>query len=510
MNQLRILIRNMKPKEIEVLTFALTRSRGRSKKRYQLFCILKENDCIHEHIIITKLYGDGENSKQNYRKLLFRLEKDVFKTVEQRKISSESMNQIGRGILSLQSLNILFTNDYEASIIQAEIKNMFRDAENNQSFFNQILLERVKCESFYLSTCPLASIEKMKPLHEISQFVTESNFFHMSCKRHYLIESDNWELLIQTQNTIHGYYIKCNEPLVGFHYHAGSIIMNFIRQELQSCCYHIDQLNYLAKKHEMFKIDEFNDELVLLNLLCSSLKVNGSNELKQFSEQNFYNFFSSTKESLFQRVQTKPFEMDVLIQFLIIYEDYKAALSLINTVLKNGLLKNSEPLSKRLNKYNLIANSVTGNYNEAKLILKQIQSNRKSYDDIRFYIPMYKYIIHSELTAIEYLDNIESFCRSLRRNITLFHKHDLSCKEIELLQTIYRFLLKRLSAKNSDKNIEDILLNNLKYNFTITDINYLHELVLIKWLDKNLAYPFKNIIRPLRNGIKDENRPRYI
>src|SRR5690606_7285289 len=117
-----------------------------------------------------------------------------------------SIKQMERGILSVQRLNVLLSNDYGASIIQSELENMDRQAKDNQLFLNQVLLERAKCENFYLSSSPLVSMEKMKLIHEVSKFVTEANLFHMSCKRPFLIEDDNWELIKKTQITIHEYY----------------------------------------------------------------------------------------------------------------------------------------------------------------------------------------------------------------------------------------------------------------------------------------------------------------
>lgn len=492
MIHLRLLIQKMKPKETEALVAVLMRSRGRSKKRYELFCLLKDECSLHEHTIITKLYGDSENSKQNYRKLVLRLEKDILSIVEKKNAHFDAIKQMERGILSVQRLNVLLSNDYGDGLIQSEFENMDRQAKNNQLFLNQVLLERAKCESFYLSVCPLVSMEKMKSIHEVAKFVTEAKLFHMSCKRYYLLEGENLELLDKTQRVIHEYYIKCNEPVIGFHYHAGSIIMNFIKNESETCCYHIDQLDYLARKHDVLNKGGFNDEFVLLKFLCATLKLNGSTEVKQLLTQNFYRSFNSAKNSLLKRVQTKPFELDVLIRLLIIREDSKTAIFLINTVVKSGLFKKSEHLMQRLDQYGLIANSILGKYSNVNLILKKIQATRKSCEAMRFYLPMYKFLIHNELSVTNFLDNLDSFRRNLRRNVTLFHDSGLSVKEVDLLRTIYRVLSNQLSDKRETKSFVDTLLNYLKSNFNPMDIHQIHVLVLIKWLETSSPPKFKN------------------
>lgn len=492
MNQLQLLIRKMKPKETETLVAILKRSRGRSKKRYQLFCFLKDENPVREHTIITKLYGDSENSKQNYRKLVQRLEKVVLSILEKRNVHVHSIKQMERGILSVQRLNVLLSSDYGESHIQSEFENMGKQAQDDQSFLNQVLLERAKCESFYLSECPLISMEKMKSIHELSKFSTEAKLFHMSCKRYYLIESHDWELLDKTQQCIHEYYIKCNEPIIGFHYHAGSIILNFIKNESATCSYHIDQLEYLARKHDVLNKGGFNDEFVLLKFLCSSLKLNGSSQIKQLLGQDFYSFFKSSRESLFERIQTKPFELDVLIRLLIIREDFKTALTIINTATKRGLFKNSEHLIQRLDKYSLIANSISGNYANVNLMLTKIQSNRRSSEAMRFYLPMYKFIIHQELFGANFLVNLDSFRRNLRRNVTQFYEKKLSIKEIDLLQTIYRILSNWLSDKMTKGNMDTTLLNHLKSNFNVLDIHQIQALALIKWLENKAATQFNN------------------
>jgi hypothetical protein len=490
MNQLRLLIRKLKPKETETLVAILKRSRGRSKKRYQLFCFLKEDNPVREHTIISKLYGDSENSKQNYRKLVQRLEKVVLSILEKHNIHINSIKQMERGILSAQRLNVLLSHNYGESTIQSEFDNMDKQAQDNQLFLNQVLLERAKCESFYLSECPLVSMEKIKSIHELSKFVTEAKLFHMSCKRYYLMESDNWELLEKTQTSIHDYYITCNEPIIGFHYHAGSIILNFIKNESTTCSYHIDQLEYLARKHDVLNKGNSNDEFVLLKFLCSSLKLNGSSQIKQLMGQEFYSLFKSSKESLFERVQAKPFELDVLIRLLIIREDFKMALTLINKATKRGLFKNSEHLIQRLDKYSLIARSVSGDYAQVNVILTKIQSTRRSNEAMRFYLPMYKFIIHQELTGASFLINLDSFRRNLRRNMTQFYEKELSVQEIDLLQTIYRILSNRLADKITNGSINNTLLNHLKSNFNVLDIHQIQALVLIKWLEKNAVTPF--------------------
>lgn len=441
---------------------------------------------MHEHLLIKKLYGDSENSKQNYRKLALRLEKDVLSILEKHKVPVNSIRQIERGILSIQRLDVLLSNDYGESLIQSELENMDKLAKDNQLFLNQVLLERVKCESFYLSSCPLVSMEKMKLVHEISKFVTEAQLFHMSCKRYYLIQEDDRGMLDKIQTTIHEYYMKCNEPLVGFHFHAGSLIMNLIRNESETCSYHIDQLEYLAKKNEVFSKGGLNDEFVLLKFLCTSLKLNDRDDIKQHLAHCFCRSFKGSKESLFNRIHTKPFELDILIRFLIVLEDYKAARSLINVVIKSGLFKTSEPLIRRLDQYNLITNCILGNFHDVKLMLNKIQSNKKSYHAIRFYVPMYKFLIHSELPTAHFLDNLDSFRRNLRRNLALFPAFGLSVEEVEILQTIYTVLLNRLSDRKVTTNMEHTLLNNLKTNFSMRETDTIHRLVLIKWLDDKL------------------------
>lgn len=492
MSQLQLLIRKMKPKETEALVAVLKRSRGRSKKRYELFCILKDGGSLREHTIITKLYGDSENSKQNYRKLVIRLEKDILSLMEKQNRQVDSIKQIERGILSSQRLNVLFSNDYTANHIQSEFENMDKLAKDNQLFLNQVLLERAKCESFYLSSCPLVSLEKMKTIHDLSKYVTEAKLFHMSCKRYYLIEDHNWELLNKTKHTIHEYYMKCNEPIIGFHYHAGSIIMNFIKNESETCSYHIDQLDYLTRKHDVLNKGGVNDEFVLLKILCTTLKLKGSIEVKQLLMQNFYQSFNSSKESLLERVQTKPFELDVLIRLLIIREEYRTAMFIANAVVKSGLFKSSEHLIQRLNKYSIIASSISGNYSNVNLILDKIQSTRRGNNSMRFYIPMYKFLIQNELSTTTYLDNLDSFRRVLRRNITLFNENGLCEKEADLLRTIYRIILNRLSDKKVIGSLKETLLSHLKSNFNIMDINQIHVLVLIKWLEKMSSTQFKN------------------
>ena len=499
MNQLQLLIRKLKPKESETLAAILKRSSGRSKKQYQLFCFLNDDNPVREHTIITNLYGNNENSKQNYRKLVQRLEKVILSVLEKHNIHIHSIKQMERGILSVQRLNVLLSNDYGENHIQSEFENMDKQAQDNQLFLNQVLLERAKCESFYLSECPLVSLEKMKSIHELSKFVTEAKLFHMSCKRYYLIESDHSELLHKTQTIIHEYYIRCNEPIIGFHYHAGSIILNFIKNESSSCSYHIDQLEYLVRKHEVLTKGALNDEFVLLKFLCSSLKLNGSQQIKQLLGQDFYRLFKSSKESLSERVQTKPFELDVLIRLLIIREDFKMALTIINSATKRGLFRNAEHLIQRLDKYSLIVNSISGNYTNVNSILNKIQSNRRSSEAMRFYLPMYKFIAHQELPGANFLVNLDSFRRNLRRNVTQFNEKELSIQEMDLLQTIYRFLSNRLSDKMANGSMENELLNHLKSNFNVMDIHQIQALVLIKWLEKRVVAPFKN---PLLSGNK--------
>lgn len=488
MNQLQLLIRKLKPKETETLTAILKRSRGRSKKRYQLFCFLKDDNPVREHTIITKLYGDSENSKQNYRKLVQRLEKVILNILEKHSIHVHSIKQMERGMLSVQRLNVLLSNNYGESHIQSEFGNMDKQAQDNQFFLNQVILARARFENFYLSECPLVSLDKMKSIHELSKYVTEAEVFHMSCKRYYLIDNANWELLDKTQTSIHEHYIKCNEPILGFHYHAGSIILNFIKKESTSCSYHVDQLEYLTRKNEVLNKGSFNDEFILLRFLCTSLKPDGSSQIKQLLGKDFYSLFKSSKESLFERFQTKPFELDILIRLLIIREDFKTVLSLINTTMKKGLFKNSEHLIQRLDKYCLIANSISGNYRSVNVILDKIQSNKRSSEAIRFYLPMYKLMIHRELSSANFLVNLDSFRRNLRRNVTQFSEKEIPVKEMDLLQTIYRVLSNQLSEKPISGSMNHDLLHHLKSDFNVLDIHQIQALVLIKWLE-NTATP---------------------
>jgi hypothetical protein len=491
MNQLQLLIRKLKPKETETLAAILKRSRGRSKKRYQLFCFLKEDNPVREHTIIKKLYGDSENSKQNYRKLVQRLEKVILSILEKHNVHVHSIRQMELGILSVQRLNVLLSNNYGDNHIQSEFENMDKQAQNNQLFLNQVLLERAKLESFYLSECPLVSLDKMKSIHELSRYVTEAEVFHMSCKRYYLIEDANWNLLDKTQNSIHEYYIRCNEPIIGFHYHAGSIILNFIKNESVTCSYHIDQLEYLARKTDVLNKGGFNDEFILLKFLCSSLKPNGSSQIRQLLAQDFYSLFKSSKDSLFERVKNKPFELDVLIRLLIIREDFRMALSIINSTTKRGLFRNSEHLTQRLEKYSLIVNTISRNHTAVNLLLNKIQSNRKSSEAMRFYLPMYKFIIHQDqLSGANFLVNLDSFRRNLRRNVTQFNEKDLSVKEIDLLQTIYRFLSNRLSDNPANGIMDHDLLHHLKSDFNVLDIDQIQALVLIKWLENTATTHF--------------------
>ncbi len=492
MNQLQLLIRKLKPKETETLAAILKRSRGRSKKRYQLFCFLKDDNPVREHTIITKLYGDSENSKQNFRKLVQRLEKVILSILEKHNPHVHSIKQMERGMLSVQRLNVLLSNNYGESHIQSEFGNMDKQAQDNQLFLNQVILARARFENFYLSECPLVSLDKMKSIHELSKYVTEAEAFHMSCKRYYLIDNANWELLDKTQNSIHEHYMKCNEPILGFHYHAGSIILNFIKKESTTCSYHIDQLEYLTRKNDVLNKGSFNDEFILLRFLCTSLKANGNSQIKQLMGKEFYNLFKSSKESLFERFQTKPFELDVLIRLLLMREDFKTALAIIRTATKKGLYKNSEHLVQRLDTYSLIAHCICGNYTQANIQLTKIQSNRRSSEVIRFYLPMYKFMINRELSGTNFLVNLDSFRRNLRRNMTQFFDKELPAKELELVQGIYRFLLNHLSDKPTTEGMDSTLLNYLKTRFTGLDIYRLQALVLVKWLENKPLDPAKN------------------
>ncbi|GAA0875719.1 hypothetical protein GCM10009118_21280 [Wandonia haliotis] len=485
MNQLKRLLENLNSREISLLEGKLASGRGRSRKKYELLDVLLKRGRPKKIETINLLYKDSPNAKENFRKLVKRLQEDVLSIINTRESPGHSLTRVSSTIDSVKQLKTLIENDYGKDMILARFDYLEETARLKHLHLNQIILGRVKCENFYMDICPIELTERLGEVHRISLYVTEAKLFHLSCKRYFLMNELNEGLLERLESmrlSIYKYYVESNEVTVGFYLHAGSFILSLIKQDNSPCQFHLDQIRLLQAKDDLLVANEFSDEFLLLDAIGSYLEEfrNGNIQLHLPDD---HVIFSKT---FFNRIQSQPFEVDLVLRLLFLSGRVGEVLELLERVGQHNLFESSIDLRRRIQYYKLLGMYLSGEFNEADKQLLRFNTYRNGMGIMRYYIPILKFLINQNLKDTPYDVNIDSFRRYVNRYIRNLNEIEDEPNYLKNVSLKLNVVLKTISGVKRDKNELLELQQVLKEELGEFHYISLHCLPFVKWLEHKI------------------------
>src|SRR5690606_33797529 len=118
----------------------LASGRGRSRKKYELLDVLLKRGRPKKIETINLLYKDSPNAKENFRKLVKRLQEDVLSIINTRESPGHSLTRVSSTIDSVKQLKTLIENDYGKDMILARFDYLEETARLKHLHLNQIIL----------------------------------------------------------------------------------------------------------------------------------------------------------------------------------------------------------------------------------------------------------------------------------------------------------------------------------------------------------------------------------
>lgn len=400
---------------LEVKTLESFYSNGQTKagKKLKLLNILTSGKKLSEKEVIKDLYGESENGKNNFRKLLYRLETDlenVAKIRKSQKETSVSSNMTPSADLFNQ------VSSY-SNKIEAKFDFLESDADENRSFLNQIHIGRLRSEALYFQECPFHSLNKLREAHRFASYLTESKIFYLGVKHHFVNGCSDKETLIKLdkfKELSAGYFEESDEPRIGFYYHMGTIVLNFLKEDHIPFCHHVDKLLNLIRNNSYLNSKEYADEIILFRFLATTYS---GNKKKSALDNLSVPVELILSNNFIIRNKNKPFKLELLIRLCLNLGYAEKALQIARMAKRNKLFSSHTAISRKWDFFELLAYYMSGDLYKARTSLNKLNTYRNGLGVMKFYFPVIKFILNQPSIYRQHEVEIESYKKMIYRYI---------------------------------------------------------------------------------------------
>ncbi len=418
MNRLQDSILKFNSREIKTLESFYSFGQGKADKKLKVLKLLKSGKKLSEKEVIKCVYGETENAKSNFRKLLQRMEADlvgVFSMSYSKKEASNPANIIQ----SAEFLKFLQENQVDSynGKIGTKFDFLESDAHENRSFMNQIHIGRLRSEILYFQECPFNSLDKLRAAHRFSSYLTESKIFYLGVKYYFVNGCSDKETLINLdrfKELSAGYFEETDEPWIGFYYHLGAVVLSFLKEEHIPLSYHVDRLLFLIQNNGYLNSAEYADEIILFRFLSKEYGPKRKNTADSLTVPPVEFILSN---GFIMRNKNKPFKLELLVRMCLNLGYPEKALQIIRMVKRNKTFTNHINISRKWDFFEVLGYYLTGDILKAKTYLNKLISCRNGLGIIKFYFPVMKFILNQSSVYCQHEIEVESYKKMLYRYV---------------------------------------------------------------------------------------------
>lgn len=426
MNQLQNSILKFNASEIKMLESLYCSGRNKADKKLVLLKLLQTGKRLSEKDVIQSMYGETENARNNFRKLINRMQADLVNILNVHRKKNHPLKS-AETIRSAELIRFLHCN--QINLHRRKIATKFDALENNTDedsiFINQIYIGRLRNESLYFQECPLNSLDKLRRAHRLSSYLTEAKTFYLGTKYYFVngcSDDDILGNLEQFKEMSANYFEETDEPRIGFYYHMGAIVMSFLKEDYVPLCYHTDRLLSLIQNNKYLNNKEYADEILIFRFLAQESGVQKKREstLTNFSVP--VEFILS--DNFILRNKDKPFELELLVRFCL-YSGYtQKALQIILLVKRNKAISSHFNIIRKWEFFEMLGHHLNNDSVKAKIKLDKLAAYRNGLGIIRFYLPVIKFILNNTGTYSQHEIEVDSYKKNIYRSLHKMEQYE--------------------------------------------------------------------------------------
>ena len=426
MNQLQNSILKFNTSEIKMLESLYCSGKSKADKKLTLLKLLQTGRRLSEKEVIKYIYGEAENARNNFRKLINRLEADLLNilNVHQKKITTS------KSVDTIQSAELIrFLHGNQINSHHGKIATKFNllesDADENRIYMNQIYIGRLRNESLYFQECPLNSLDKLRRAHRLSSYLTEATTFYLGTKYYFVngyMEDDILIDLEQFKEMSGHHFEETDEPRIGFYYHMGAIVLSFFKEDHIALCYHIDKLLVLIQNNGYLNNKEYADEIIIFRFLS---KESGYQKKREHHLNNFsvpLEFILS--DNFILRNKNKPFELELLVRFCLYSGHIQKASQIIQLIKRNKAVSNHFNIIRKWEFFEMLAHHLNNDSIKAKTRLNKLGLYRNGLGIIRFYLPVLKFILNNQSVYSQCEIEVDSYRKNISRCLQKMEQYE--------------------------------------------------------------------------------------